>query len=212
LKPVAGQPNTFAGPAGIFRIAGDDDSRGINLEPFYRMHGNRDYMVYFDRFTPAQWAVKEQDYARTIQREKEIEARTIDRVNPGEEQIERDHHFQGDRTSAGDAWGRKYRHAQEGGWFSWDLKVLPGEPQDLVLTYWGGDDGRRFDILADGQKLATERLTASHPGEFFDQVYPLGAGLIQGKTNVTIKVQASANSVGGGIFGVRILRPAPANP
>jgi len=212
LKPVAGQPNTFAGPASIFRIAGDDASDGITLEPFYRMHGNRSYMVYFDRFAPAQWAVKEQAYASAIQHQKESNARTIDRVSPGEEQDERDHHLQGERTSAGDAWERKFRHAQEGGWFSWDLKVMPGEAQDLVLTYWGGDDGRRFDILADGQKLATERLTASHPGEFFDQVYPLGAGLIQGKTNVTIKVQASANSVGGGIFGVRILRPAPANP
>ena len=212
LKPVASQPNTFSGPASLFRIAGDVDNYGITLEPFYRMHGNRGYMVYFDRFTPPQWAVKEQDYLSAIQRDKELEARTIDRVNPGEEQNERDHHLQGERTSAGDAWERKFRHAQEGGWFSWDLKVLPGQPQELVLTYWGGDGGRQFDILADGRKLATERLTASHPDQFFEQAYPLPPDLTQGKTKVTVKVQAAAHSLGGGVFGVRLMQPAPGKP
>jgi DUF1680 family protein len=212
LKPVANQPNTFAGPASLFRIAGDKDKRGITLEPFYRMHGNRSYMVYFDRFTPAQWKAKEQDYLSGIQIEKELEARTIDRVNPGEEQNERDHNFKGEQTSTGDAWERKFRHAQNGGWFSWELKVLPGQPQELVLTYWGGDNGRQFDILADGRKLATERLTASHPDQFFDQAYPLPADMTQGKPNVTIKVQAAADSVAGGVFGVRMMKPAPGKP
>ncbi len=34
-------------------------------------------------------------------------------------------------------------------------------------------NGRQFDILADGQKLASERLTASHHDRFFERVYPL---------------------------------------
>jgi uncharacterized protein len=212
LKPVVGQPNTFTGPASLFRIPGDEDKQGVTLEPFYRMHGNRSYVVYFDRFTPAQWTLKEQDYLSAIQRDKELEARTIDRVNPGEEQNERDHNLQGERTSAGDAWERKYRHAQNGGWFSWNLKVLPGEPQELVLTYWGGDSGRQFAILADGQNLATERLTASHPDQFFEQGYPLPPDLTQGKTKVTVKVQAAANSMGGGVFGVRMMKTAPSKP
>ena len=62
-----------------------------------------------------------------LARQKELEARTIDYVNPGEEQNERDHKLQGERHSAGDFGGRKWRHAP-GGWFSWKVKVLPGQP------------------------------------------------------------------------------------
>ena len=54
---------------------------------------------------------------------------------------------------------RRWRHATDGGWFSYNLKVLPDQPQELLVTYWGSDGGgREFDILVDGQKLATQKL------------------------------------------------------
>jgi hypothetical protein len=52
------KPNTFRGPASIFRTAGSPGA-DLTLEPFYAMHGERRYVVYFDRFTPAQWQDKE---------------------------------------------------------------------------------------------------------------------------------------------------------
>jgi hypothetical protein len=41
---------------------------------------------------------------------------------------EREHNMQGERT---DTDGKNWRHAVDGGCFSWDLKVLPRRPQEL---------------------------------------------------------------------------------
>ena len=208
LQPVAGKPNTFTGPTDVFRIPGDTTGRGTTLEPFYQMHGGRHYMVYFDAFTPEQWAAKQQQYAAELARHQTLEARTVDRVNPGEEQNERDHKVKGDRTNAGDFGDHKYRHAGDG-WFSWEMKVLPDLAQDLCVTYWGSDaGGRDFDILVDGEKLATEKLVGRKPGEFFDQVYPLPAALLTGKSKITVKFQAHPRNTAGGVFGCVILKPA----
>jgi DUF1680 family protein len=205
LQPVAGKPSTFTGPAGVFRVAGEKDGRGVTLEPFYRMHGDRHYVVYWDAFTPAQWQVKEEEYKVELARQRELDARTVDVVNPGEEQNERDHKLQGERHGAGDFGGRKWRHAP-GGWFSWQVKVLPDQPQELRVTYWGSDVGRVFDVLVDGEKIATQRLQNNKPDQFYDEVHPLAEKLTRGKPCVTVKFQSHPGSTAGGVFGLRMLR------
>jgi hypothetical protein len=210
LKPVPDRPNTFTAPADAFRVPGDSEGRALTLEPFYRMHGNRHYMVYFDSFTPEQWQAKQAEYLAELARQKELDARAVDRVNPGEEQNERDHKLAGERTNAGDFGDRKYRHAGDG-WFSWELKVLPAQAQELRVTYWGSDaGGRDFDILVDGEKLATEKLAGKKPGQFYDEVYPLPEKLISGKSKITVKFQAHPRNIAGGVFGCAILKPASA--
>ena len=68
------------------------------------------------------------------------------------------------RQATGDFGNRKWRHAEDGGFFRYVLKVLPHQPQELSVTYWGSERGRRsFDILIDGKKLATERLRTTGP-------------------------------------------------
>ena len=207
LKPLAGQASSFAGSSGIFRIAGDLDDGGVRLEPFYKLHGNRHYVVYWDAFTPAQWQAKEAEYKIELARQKELESRTVDRVNPGQEQNERDHNVQGEQTGAGDFSGRKWRHATDGGWFSWKLKVLPEPPQELRVTYWGSDGGNRvFDILIDGAKLATQRLQQNKPGQFYDEVYAIPPEMIKDKEKVTVRFQAARGAWAGGVFGCAVLR------
>jgi DUF1680 family protein len=204
LKPVVGKPSTFAGPADVFRVPGDD--RGVVLEPFYKIHDRRHYVVYWDAFTPAEWKVKQAQYEAELARQKELEARTVDRVNPGEEQNERDHKLQGDRHGAGDFNGRKWRHAPDGGWFSWELKVLPDKPQQLLVTYWGSDVGRVFDVLVDGRKIATQKLANNRPNEFYDEAYPLPADLLKGKERITVRFQGQGRSTAGGVFGCRVAK------
>jgi uncharacterized protein len=209
LKPVAGRPNTFAGPADVFRVPGDTTGKGTTLEPFYKMHGNRPYMVYFDQFTPEQWDAKQAEYKAGIEKQKALEARSVDYVTPGGDQNERDHKLKGERTAAGDFGDRKWRHASDGGWFSWELKVQAGEPQELWVTYWGSDGGNRvFDILIDDRKLATQRLQNNRPDRFYEEVYRLPPEMTTGKASVTVKFQAQPGSTAGGVFGVRMLKPA----
>jgi uncharacterized protein len=207
LRPVANRAGAFE--ASVFRIPGEAKPETLTLEPFYKLY-QRNYEVYWDQFSPVKWQRREQEYAAETEKWRQIEARTVDFVRPGEEQNERDHNQKGEKSSSGDFGDHFYRDAAEGGWFSWDLKTLPGEPQSLVLTYWGEDRGRQFDIVIDGQKLATEHLAASHPGIYFDQVYPLPAALIKGKQKVTLRIQGS-HTWAGGVFGVRVEK-ATENP
>jgi hypothetical protein len=204
LKPVPNETATFS--AAIFRVPGDEKPESLTLQPFYKIYRGH-YEVYWDQYTPDQWQVREKDHATEMEKRRQTEARTVDSVNPGEEQNERDHNQQGEKSGSGDFGDHFYRDAAEGGWFSWDLKTLPDEPLELVLTYWGEDRGRQFDILVDGQKLAAVRLTASHPGVYFDQAYPLPAALTRGKHAVTVRVQGS-NTWAGGVFGVRMMKAA----
>jgi DUF1680 family protein len=203
LQPVAGKPSTFTGPASIFRVPGDN--KGVTLEPLYKIHGDRHYVVYFDWFTPAQWQAREAEYREEAAREKALAGRTIDVVNPGEEQNERDHGLKSQRSGHGLFNGRKWRDAADG-WFSWDLKVPGDKPLELRVTYWGSDVGRLFDILIDGKKLATQKLQDEHPGQFYDETYLIPAERIKGKAKITVRFQAQPGSTAGGVFECRLMK------
>jgi DUF1680 family protein len=195
LEPVPGIPCTFRGSAKVLRPAPADDA-GATLEPFYTMHGNRRYVVYWNVFTPAEWQTNQ---AQNL----------VDRVLPGNEQSERDHALRGANTQSD---GSSWRHAPDGGWFSWDLKVLPGQPQELRVRYCGDDTGgREFDVLADERKLATVKLDKNQPGTFYEDTYALSVELTRGKSWLTIRFQAHPGKLAGGVFGCRILRDARMN-
>jgi DUF1680 family protein len=199
VKPVAGRPDTF-------RTEGVGRPRDVTLYPFYQMHHRR-YTVYWDMFTPQQWAVREADYKAERERERALEAITVDFAQPGEMQPEREHNMQGERTTAGENQGRKWRHASDGGWFSFDVKVLPDKPVSLICTYWGGEVGARtFDILVDGVKVATQSLQNDRPGAFFDVTYAAPEELTRGKGKVTVRFQARPGNTAGGLYGLRVIQ------
>ena len=58
-------------------------------------------------------------------------------VRPGEPQSETDHKVQGEKTDSVEALGRKLRHAYDGGWFSYELKLDHLAANELVCTWWG---------------------------------------------------------------------------
>ena len=138
--------------------------------------------------------------------QKEIAARTVDCVIPGDERSERDHKLQGEGSGAADIKGYKWRHATDGGWFSWHLKVLPNGPQQLRVAYWGSDGGREFDILVDGAKIAVQKLESKCPNKLFDVLYTIPAELLKNRTTVTVRFQAKPNGMAGGVFGCRIVK------
>ena len=93
-----------------------------------------------------------------------IAARTEDVVRPGEQQSEVDHKVQGERSDPVQALGRKLRHAYDGGWFSYEMKVDPAATNELVCTWWGDEAGERnFDILVNGAKIASQKLLHNRP-------------------------------------------------
>ena len=198
LKPVAGEP-------GAFRMSGVGQPRDVVLRPFFRVHERR-YTVYWDTVTPESLAVRERAAAAERTRRQDVERRTVDRVRPGDAASERAHDLVGDKMELGDAGGRSWRTALDGGWFSYKLAPGRGEPQVLSVTYWGSDSGARaFDVVVNGQVVATERLDNNRPGQYYDQAYPIPKDLIARGEAITVKFQAHPGNRAGGIFDVRVL-------
>ena len=177
----------------------------VSLIPLHELHHQR-YTVYWKLFTRAEWAKENAARQAEQRRLKELEAATVDLVMPGTK-LEREHNQQGKTTGSGAAFGRKWRDARGGGWFSYDMKVTSERPVSLIVTYWGGDSGNRvFDILVDGKKLATQKLNSPKPGKFMDVTYVVPGDMTKGKEKVTVKFQAHKGATAGGIFGCRVVK------
>jgi DUF1680 family protein len=208
LRPVANRIATYEGA--VFRIPGEAKAESLTLEPFYQIY-RRNYEVYWDQVTPEQWQGREKEYAAETAKRRQIEARTVDAVNPGEEQNERDHNQKGENTTTFEFNDRSLRAANTNGWFSWDLKVLPDQPQELEVTLGGGGRGAAtMDVYVDGNKLATEDLAGRRGPR--EKSYGLSAEQLKGKSKITVKFQAPPNARGGSVFGVRIMKPAESTP
>ncbi len=198
LKPVEGQPLTF-------RTEGVGKPKDVLLIPFYKMH-NRRYTIYFEFLSEEEWRRREEERRKEEEQLKDWERRTIDWVEIGNEASEGKHNLQGERMGSGAFMGRRWRHAVEGGWFSYDLRVEEGE-MELVCTYWGSDVGpRTFDIVVEGEVIATQTLNNNQPGRFFSVVYKIPPHLTQGNEKITVRFQAHPSCIAGGLFGLRLLR------
>ncbi|MEW6743059.1 MAG: glycoside hydrolase family 127 protein [Planctomycetota bacterium] len=205
LQPIPGRPSTFAAPAGLFRRCGG--AGRVFLEPFSKMHGGRHYAVYWDRVSEEEWRERVAAYEAAQARQRELEARTVDQVLPGDPSSENAHRLQGSNTSSGLFMERHWRHATDGGWFSYELEVEPEGALELLVTYWGSDSGRRvFDVLVEGTRIATQNLQDNRPGVFYDEVYAIPDSLTRGKSRVTVRFQAHAGAWAGGVFACRVLR------
>lgn len=197
VEPVPDQPLTFH----TKNLARPDE---VTLIPFYQLHRQR-YSVYWKLLSEDDWQKHRAELAAEEARRKAEEARTVDVVRPGEQQSETDHKFVGDDTQTGEFNGRKYRHA--GGWFSYEMKIAPEQPQELVATFWGDDAGaREFDILVEGKVVATQKLNNNRPGEFFDVAYPLPDELRNGRQSISVRFAAHPGNLAGGLYGLRVLR------
>lgn len=198
LEPVAGEVNTFK----TIKIG---QPRDIVLKPFYATH-ERSYSIYWDMFTAATWEEKKAEYQAEIEERKKMEEMTVDFVQPGEMQPERDHNFAGERTRAGSFKNRKNRQSRNG-WFSFDMQVFRAQPMALVVEYWGGFPGSKtFNILVDGVKIATENTANKKDGEFIYIKYDIPDELTFEKRKITIKFQAHSGHIAGPVFGVRIIK------
>lgn len=201
ISRVPGQPLAF-------QTQGLVQPRDVTLIPYARMHHQR-YAVYFQSFTPDGWVARQAELRAAEARRKAFEARIVDDVKPGEQQSEVDHAFKGLRSRSGGS-SPKWRDAGDGGWFEYTVKVSPELPMELELTYWGSDDGEReFDLFADNARFATERLVACKPNELYEKLYAVPLELTRGKSQIVLRFQARVGNTAGGVFGVRLLKPAP---
>ena len=194
-------PDTF-----LFRLNGVGKPRDVELAPFYKTY-DQYYSVYWDYFTNNEWIQRQAAYEAEKKKQKELDERTIDLMRLGEMQPERDHNLKTSEQSYADiTLGRGGREVRKGGFFSFEMKVLPDVESVLLLSYLGDDKGRIFDILIDGKKIATQELKGAETGKFFDVEYPIPMELLKGKTKVVVTIQAYPDRTAGRVFTPRILR------
>ncbi|MBU3079520.1 glycoside hydrolase family 127 protein [Sphingomonas sp. XMGL2] len=224
LGPVDGPDRNAAAPAlvgsdilagfrpvaepAVYRTQGVGRPADMAFGPFYRNYQRRS-AVYFKRFTDAQWEQEKIAFAAEQARLADLAARSVDVMYLGEMQPERDHQLSSSISYPVVYRGRNGRDARTGGFFQFRMKVKPGA---LVLqaTYWGEERNRAFDILVDGQRIATQTLEAEKPGEFVDIDYPVPEAATRGKGDVVIRFQPHTGHTAGPVFGVRLFTPAVA--
>jgi len=178
----------------------------VTLIPFYKTY-NQYYSVYWDYFTNTDWDARKAEYEAEKKRQKEIEEKTIDNFRIGEMQPEREHKLNAsERSYVSDAIGRMGREARRENYFSFDMKVDPVIGNNLLLTYIGDDKDRKFDILVDGVKIATEEWKGGKTGKFYDVEYAIPGELIKGKEKITVRIEANYGKTAGRVFGVRIIK------
>lgn len=189
-----------------FTLEGIGNPRDVELKPFYLLH-DRSATVYWDVFTKAEWAEAEKSYKAAIQKEQELEARSIDFVQPGEMQPERDHQFTGEHVGIGTVSNRKYRDTWPNGHFSFALKVLQDQENSLIVAYtkkeWESMHG--FDVLANETKLQDGKLEWEEMNQFVYIKYTLPKNVVtEGVTRITFRAQAEKRVPK--VFELRIVR------
>lgn len=208
-KPVSDWLKTVDRDKLEFRTKAVGRDRDVTLRPFHELH-DRSYTVYFDVFNSQQWAERQAEVEAARRAEAELVARTVDEVRVGEQQSEQDHHFAGDQSESGAHEARRWRHAQPGGHFEYQLRVDPTATHELRCTYWGAETGHRvFDLLVNGEKVGRQTLTNENGAKFYDVTYPIPAELTKDKAEITVRFESAENGLAGGIFGVRLLRVQP---
>lgn len=204
IKPAPGKPLTFIAPE-LIDAPAPLSPKEIELIPFFRLHDSR-YTIYWPATNKQGLPALRNAAAEAEKARMALEAITIDKVAPGEQQPETEHDFQGEDTESGIHRGRHWRHAR--GWFSYTLKDENNEAAILQVTYFGGDAGRSFDIFIDDTKLASVTTDGKHGPEFYTVDYPIPASIVENARDrsLTVRFVARKDSIAGGVYDVRFLK------
>ena len=145
--------------------------QAVELLPFFNRYDRRT-AVYFPSFTPARWEQESAAFIADQRAQQALKKRTVDQIDIGEQQPERDHDFalnHADLQSwAGKSgrllpWGR-------GNFIEFTLAVRPG-PMVLRALYWGEEVNKDFVILGGGQAAMDVTTTNTRQGKFEARFY-----------------------------------------
>ena len=179
----------------------------LELEPFFTIHDSR-YMMYWMNPTRAQYqsvidSLKAIETAKLL-----LDNRTLDYVQPGQQQPEADHALLSSNSFSGTHLNEFWRDARDGGYFGYRLATKGLKNLSLFVRYWGNDGGSRtFDIYIDDTKFVTENISGKwNVNDFKNVEYLIPDSLVAGKTYIRVKFQARAGNVAGGAFFIRLLK------
>ena len=220
LQPISGKPLHFTfdiedEKLKIVNLAARSNnlqSSTLNLhyelQPFFEVHDSR-YMMYWLALSEQSYRERMAEIARAEQERQALEERTVDKVQPGEQQPETDHKMETDGSVTGNTNDVFWRDARDGHSFSYLMQTAGRTDLSLRLKFWGVGEWKthEFDIFIDDQLLASVNNTGKYRiSEFKYETFPIPAELLQGKQQVRIRFVAKPGRQIGEIYGVRLIR------
>ncbi len=201
LQPIEGKPLHFT-----LSTRMENPIRN-EVMPFFEIHDSR-YMIYWLALSENSYKGYLDDLARQEQERQELESRTVDKVQPGEQQPETDHRMETDDSYVGNSNDVFYRDARDGHYFSYLMQTNGRTDLSLRLKYWGVGEWKshEFDILIDDVLVKEVNNTGKYRiSEFKYETYPIPAELLQGKQQVRVKFVAKPRKQIGEIYEVRLV-------
>jgi hypothetical protein len=202
LQPVAGKPLHFTLSTKM------ENSIRNEIQPFFEIHDSR-YMIYWLALSEKSYKSYLDNLARQEQERQALEARTVDKVQPGEQQPETDHKMETDQSQVGNTNDVFYRDARDGHYFSYLMQTGGENNLSLRLKYWGVGEWKshEFDILVDDVLVKEVNNTGKYRiSEFKYETYAIPADLLKGKQQVRVKFVAKPHKQIGEIYEVRLIK------
>ena len=202
LTPVSGKPLHFT-----LSTRTENKIEG-ELQPFFEIHDSR-YMIYWLALTEGSYKQYIDNIAKQEQERQALEASTVDKVQPGEQQPETDHQMETDESYIGNTNNVFYRDARNGHYFSYLMQTDGLTNLKLRLKYWGVGEWKshEFDIYIDDVLLRSINNTGKYRiSEFKAETYDIPATLLQDKKQVRVKFVAKPNKQIGEIYEVRLIK------
>ncbi|MGE3251964.1 MAG: beta-L-arabinofuranosidase domain-containing protein [Hyphomonadaceae bacterium] len=192
--------------APIYECLGVARPRDLRFRPFYEQHDQRT-AVYFKRYTPQQWEAAQAAFAAEADRQRDLDARSVDVIRLGDEADERAHNLAAEISYPLSYRFRPGRDCRSGGFIEFDANVGRARPVKLKATYWGGERDKWFYISIDGQRIAEQRINGDWPHQFVDIDYDIPEALLRGKRSVRVRFEPAPEYRIAPCFGVRLFRP-----
>ena len=205
LQPIAGKPLHFTLST---KMVNGQWSMVNELQPFFEIHDAR-YMMYWLALSEDSYKSYLDNLAKQEQERQALEARTVDKVQPGEQQPEADHFMETDRSQVGNTNDVFFRDASNGHYFSYLMQTGGQTDLSLRLKYWGVGEWKshEFDIFVDDVLVKEVNNTGKYRiSEFKYETYPVPEELLKGKKQVRVKFVAKPRKQIGEIYEVRLVK------
>ena len=202
LQPIAGKPLHFTLSTKM------ENAIHSEIQPFFEIHDAR-YMMYWLALSEENYKGYLDDLAKKEQERQALEARTVDKVQPGEQQPEADHFMETDRSQVGNTNDVFFRDASDSHYFSYLMQTGGQTDLSLRLKYWGVGEWKshEFDIFVDDVLVKEVNNTGKYRiSEFKYETYPVPAELLKDKKQVRVKFVAKPRKQIGEIYEVRLVK------
>lgn len=202
LVPVAGKPLHFN-----LKTRMENKIEG-ELMPFFEIHDSR-YMLYWLALGSNEYKEYIENLGREEKARLELEAKTTDKVQPGEQQPESDHFMESEGSTTGITNDVPFRDARNGGSFSYLMQTKGQKELSVRVRYWGQDEWRtcEYDLYVDDVLVTSVNNSKKwRSSQWKYETYKIPASVLKGKKQVRVKFVAKPHRQVGEIYEVRLVK------